>query len=163
MTMFLSARSTANVATKAAYQLEAVKLMHTHTRLYALGLGVRVSPLGPRIIPLCCPCVVVDKVYSAIVLALLCGNKQEMKKRKKKGFMAFHVYGQRIKKKNTKKHNNNKTKRRNNSITTCGRSEGFALFRGEKCLTPVVENKKACVIFHCGLFSTWPACVQGSK
>lgn len=101
--MFLSARSTANVATKAAYQLEAVKLMHTHTRLYALGLGVRVSPLGPRIIPLCCPCVVVDKVYSAIVLALLCGNKQEMKKRKKKGFMAFHVYGQRIKKKTHKK------------------------------------------------------------
>lgn len=68
------------------------------------GGEVRVSPLGPGIVPLCCPCVVVDKVDSAIVLALLCGNKQEMN-RKKKVFMEFHVYSQPMKKQN----NNNKT------------------------------------------------------
>lgn len=83
--------------------------MHTHTGLYASGLGgvgggeVRVSPLGPRIVPLCCPCVVVDKVDSAIVLALLCGNKQEKNRKKKKVFIELHVYSQPTKKQNTTK------------------------------------------------------------
>lgn len=114
--------------------------MHTHTGLYASGLGgeVRVSPLGPGIVPLCCPCVVVDKVDSAIVLALLCGNKQEMNRKKKFYGIAC------LQSANEKTKHNNKTQIiiilkmqkkpqeiRNNSITTCGRSEGFALFRGE--------------------------------
>lgn len=38
------------------------------------------SPLGPRIVPLCCPRVVVDKVHPAIVLTFLCRHKENVKK-----------------------------------------------------------------------------------
>lgn len=57
--------------------------------------------MGPRVVPLGRPCVVVDKVHSAIVLALLCGNKHNIKNRGKKGFTAFNVDGQLIKKNQT--------------------------------------------------------------
>lgn len=58
---------------------------HAHSYLLVCILA-SASPLGPRIVPLCCPRVVVDKVYSAIVLALLCGNKQQKQQKKKRGF-----------------------------------------------------------------------------
>lgn len=52
--------------------------------------------MGPGVVPLGRPCVVVDKVHSAIVLALLCGNKEKMKNGGKKGFTVFNVAGQSI-------------------------------------------------------------------
>lgn len=60
--------------------------MHTlpHIQVSSFSI-VSVSPLGPRIIPLRCSRVVVDKVYSAIVLALLCGHKSE-------SFMRFGMF-----------------------------------------------------------------------
>lgn len=45
--------------------------MHAHRDIFQLA----VSPLGPRIIPLRRPCVVVDEIHPAIVLTLLCGDK----------------------------------------------------------------------------------------
>lgn len=119
---------------------------HAHSYLLVCILA-SASPLGTRIVPLCCPCVVVDKVYSAIVLALLCGNKQQKQQQKKRGF--YSISGLRLDK---------PTKKNKKSGTILsqhgGGQRGSLSFGGGWCLTPVAENKQACVIFHCGLFST---------
>lgn len=52
--------------------------MHTHAQT--------VLPLGPRVVPLSGPRVVVDKVNSAIVLTLLCRRRRQPKKRSNRRF-----------------------------------------------------------------------------
>lgn len=105
---------------------------HAHSYLLVCILA-STSPLGPRIVPLCCPCVVVDKVYSAIVLALFCGNKQQKQQKKKKGFHS--ISGLRSEKPTKKKQDIG-----NNSITTWGRSEGFTLFGGGGGVSPLWQK-----------------------
>lgn len=86
-----------------------------------------VSPLGPRVVPLCRPGVVVDKVHSAIVLTLLCENRPERNKRKKVWWpFLFKPFLFKISEGLKKP-----SEIRSNSITTWGRSEGFTLFGGE--------------------------------